>query len=46
MSKGKDSKKSVKKEPTKTPKERKEEKRLKKAKGQSIAEQKAYSMLS
>lgn len=31
MAKGKDSKKNVKKEATKTPKERKEEKRLKKA---------------
>ena len=32
MGKGKDAKKAVKKEPTKTPKERKAEKRLKKAK--------------
>ena len=32
MSKGKDSKKSVKKEATKTPKEKKAEKRLKKGK--------------
>ena len=32
MSKGKDSKKSVKKEPTRTAKEKKEAKRLKKAK--------------
>ena len=31
MGKGKDAKKAVKKEPTKTPKERKAEKRLKKA---------------
>ncbi len=31
MSKGQDSKKAVKKEPAKTPKEKKEEKRLKKA---------------
>lgn len=32
MGKGKDSKKSVKKEPTKTPKEKKAEKKLKKTK--------------
>ena len=36
MGKGKDAKKAVKKEPTKTPKERKAEKRLKKAKKEQL----------